>query len=509
MPFNRLFSKIIRRRMVEINNTLDHPVQSQDTVFNTLITNLPQTQFGLDHGFSPLEATPSLSEFKKKIPLRSYDDIKPWIIKSQAGESDVLWPGKTQWFAKSSGTSSDRSKYLPVTKEALKTGHYKGGRDLLAMFCEQVPHAPLYGGKHLIIGGSSKLHSDVSGSYSGDLSAIIIRNLPPWVEMRRTPGRKITMLDDWEKKVELMAEKVVKEDVRILAGIPSWMLIVTKRVLEISGAKTLDEVWPNLWLYMHGGVGFAPYKAEFDRLIKSENMHYIQTYNASEGFFAIQDDLQRDDMALLLSHGIYYEFIPLAELNSEKPRTLTAEQLELNGEYELVISTNAGLWRYKLGDIIRITCTAPLRIVIMGRTSSFLNVVGEELMIAQTELALSRAFRASPHHLKDFIVAPRFDIDSGNPIGHEWVIECATIPSSLIAEDLAIKIDHELRSVNSDYDAKRSGSMILSMPIINFVPPGTFEKWLSSHNKLGGQHKIPRLSNSRQMLDELLVITNR
>ena len=495
--------------MVEINDTLNHPVKSQDVVFRTLMATLPQTQFGSDHGFLSAESSPSLKEFQKNIPLRTYDEIKPWILRSQAGERDVLWPGKTQWFAKSSGTTSDRSKYLPVTKEALKTGHYKGGRDLLAMFCEQVPHAPLYGGKHLIIGGSSKLHSDDSGSSSGDLSAIIIRNLPPWVEMRRTPGRKITMLDDWEKKVDLMAEKVVYEDVRILAGIPSWMLVVTKRVLEISGAKTLDEVWPNLWLYMHGGVGFAPYKAEFDRLIQSDNMHYMETYNASEGFFAIQDDLMRDDMALLLSHGIFYEFIPLSELDSKNPQTLTTEELQINREYELVISTSAGLWRYKLGDIIRVTCTAPLRIVIVGRTSSFLNVVGEELMIAQTELALSRAFRSSPHHVQDFIVAPRFDIDSGNPIGHEWVIECTTNPSSTTATDLANKLDLELRSVNSDYDAKRSGSMILSMPIINFVSPGTFEKWLSSHNKLGGQHKIPRLSNSRQLLDELLVITNR
>ena len=495
--------------MVEINDTLNHPAKSQDIVFRSLMLNLPKTQFGLSHGFDSPDSEISRSYFQDKVPLRTYDELKPWILRSQAGELDILWPGKTQWFAKSSGTTSDRSKFLPVTKESLKDDHYKGGRDLLAMFCEQVPHAPLYGGKHLIIGGSSKLHIDNSGSCSGDLSAIIISNLPPWVEMRRTPGRTITMLDDWEKKVQLMAEKVVNEDVRILAGIPSWMLVVTKKVLEISGAKTLDEVWPNLWLYMHGGVGFAPYKEEFNRLIKSENMHYMETYNASEGFFAIQDDLEREDMALLLSHGVYYEFIPVSELDSDNPMTLSTEQLEINNEYALVISTSAGLWRYKLGDLIRVTCTAPLRIVIVGRTSSFLNVVGEELMVAQTELALSRALQSSSLNLKDFIVAPRFDINSGNPLGHEWVIECSALPSSDISKVLAIKIDEELRCANSDYDAKRSGSMILGMPLINFVSSGTFEKWLSSHNKLGGQHKIPRLSNSRKMLDELLVITNR
>ena len=503
MPINKIFSKFIRRRMKEIDETFNSPHKAQTIVFNTLFNQLCETEFGLEHGISYFSEKSPEEQFSK-IPIRTYDEFKPWIEKARGGGFSVVWPGKTTWFAKSSGTTSDRSKFLPVTEASLKTGHYKGGRDLLAVFCDQRPDAPLYAGKHLIIGGSSALHSDSSGAYTGDLSAIIVRNLPPWVEMRRTPSRDITLLEDWKVKVSLMAEKVAEEDVRILAGVPSWMLVVCKKVLKLKGAKTLDEVWPNLWLYMHGGVGFGPYKEEFQRLIKSKNMNYLETYNASEGFFALQDDLQRDDMALLLSHGIYFEFVPLDEVDDlQNSTTLNLAQTQLNTDYALVVSTNAGLWRYFLGDIVRITSTSPYRIKVVGRTSSYINVVGEELMIAQAEQALARALSKFKFNLKEFTAAPVYSA-TGNPEAHVWAIELQEGHCSVDANEFAGVLDCELRLLNSDYDAKRSNDFILKTPRVEFVKSGTFEAWLDSKNKLGGQHKIPRLSNSRKIIDEIL-----
>ena len=510
MPINRLFSSIIRLRMAKINWMLQNPVESQKSVFFNLAKGLQQTKFGKEHGFSKFSNTIALKEFKSQIPIRSYDEIKPWILRAQEGERNVLWKGDVTWFAKTSGTTSDRSKLLPVTRDSLKSCHYKGGRDLLAMFCDQRPNAPLYSGKHLIIGGSSTLHSNGSGSYTGDLSAIIVRNLPPWVEMRRTPGREITLLEDWEEKVDLMVDQIIREDVRILAGIPSWMLVVTNRVLDKTGASCLDEVWPNLWLYMHGGVGFSPYKSEFQRLIQSPNINYMETYNASEGFFSIQDSLERDDMALLLNHGVFYEFIPRDEVGGVNPMTLELQELEVGEEYAIVISTNAGLWRYMLGDVVRLTSRDPYRIQVTGRVSSFLNVVGEELMVDQVEKAIASTMLEFSVSVKDFTVAPRFAED-GHPIGHTWAIELLSQnASTLSAFDLGVTLDKELKLLSSDYDAKRTGDLVLQMPEIHLVKCGAFERWLKENNKLGGQHKILRLSNTRTFLDEILrVIPNR
>lgn len=485
--------------MKEISKSLSHPIETQREVFQYLAENLTQTSFGKEHNFTVC----SLEEFKSKIPIRSYDEMKPWVVKSQEGERDVIWPGEIKWFAKSSGTTSDRSKQLPVTDEFLKQGHYKGGRDLLAIYCDQIPDAPLYSGKHLIIGGSTELNENNQGSYVGDLSAIIVRNLPPWVEVRRTPGRNITLHSDWNVKVKLMAEKVAKEDVRILAGVPSWMLVVCKEVLRITGAETLNEVWPNLWLYMHGGVGFEPYRKEFDKVVNSPNMSYMETYNASEGFFGIQDKLYRNDMALLLNHGVFYEFIPMSTYHESKD-TIQLQDLKLGKDYALVISTSAGLWRYDIGDVIRVTDTYPYRFKIVGRTSNFINVVGEELMIAQTEHALANVASHYGIHIKEFTVAPRFDELTGAPVGHQWLVELQKDTSSVDADVFAQDLDRELRAVNSDYDAKRTEDFILKCLQLEFAAEGTFEVWLQRKNKLGGQHKIPRLSNSRKILDEIL-----
>ena len=508
MPVNKLFSSFIRRRMKEISRSLSNPVETQNEVYSYLIERLAQTSFGLEHKATNNSKPISLDEFKSLIPVRSYDHFKPWIKRAEEGERGVIWPGEVKWFAKSSGTTSDRSKQLPVTEEFLKQGHYKGGRDLLSLYCDQVPEAPLYSGKHLIIGGSTTLNENNQGSYIGDLSAIIVRNLPPWVEMRRTPGRDITLHDDWNVKVKLMAERVAREDVRILAGVPSWMLVVCKEVLNVTGAKTLNEVWPNLWLYMHGGVGFEPYKKEFERLLNSPNLSYMETYNASEGFFGIQDKLERDDMALLVNHGVFYEFIPITEYDSsnEHPSTLQLSHLKIGQDYALVISTYAGLWRYDIGDVIRITSTDPFRFKIVGRTTNYINVVGEELMIAQTENALATVASLHNVNIKEFTAAPRFEETTGSPIGHQWLVELQNEASIVSPELFAHDLDDQLRAVNSDYDAKRTGDYILKRLQLEFAPSGTFEVWLQKKNKLGGQHKIPRLSNSRKILDEILSI---
>jgi len=497
--------------MSGVNSMREKPIIAQNIVFKSLTETLHKTKFGKEHDIDTPSFIISENVFRTHIPIRTYDDIKPWILRARDGEMDVLWPGQVSWFAKTSGTTSDRSKILPVTKDSLKSNHYKGGRDLLAMFCDEKSSADLYTGKHLIIGGSSALHPYISGSYTGDLSAIIIKNLPFWVETRRTPGREITMLENWEEKVELMAEEVIGQDVRILAGIPSWMLVVIRRVLEKSGKKSLIEVWPNLQLYMHGGVGFEPYKDEFRKLINSDKLSYMETYNASEGFFAIQDSLDRDDMLLLLNHGIYYEFLPYNENDAELSNALSLGDVELGGEYALVISTNAGLWRYLIGDIVKITCVSPYRIKVVGRVSSYINIVGEELMVNQAESAVSKALLDFNLSLKEFTAAPRFS-NEGIPVGHSWAIEVSgnTMISDVSIEGVSNALDLELKKSNSDYSVKRESDFILGKPEVIFVKEGSFEVWLKNKNKLGGQHKIPRLSNSRDILEEVLrVIPNR
>ena len=511
MPINKLFSSIIRARMYGVNSMKGNPIVAQQQVFKKLVQALRKTKYGKEHHLHTFSDSISESVFRTQLPISTYDDIKPWIFRAREGEVDVLWPGEVSWFAKTSGTTTDRSKVLPVTNESLHSNHFKGGRDLLAMFCEEKSKAKLYTGKHLIIGGSSALHPSRSGSYTGDLSAIIINNLPFWVESRRTPSRDVAMLEDWEKKVELIAEGVIDQDVRILAGIPSWMLVVVRRVLEKSGKNSLIEVWPNLQLYMHGGVGFNPYKEEFMKLINSDQVSYMETYNASEGFFSIQDSLVRDDMLLLLNHGVYYEFLPYNHVDSEMSEALSLVDVELGKEYALVISTNAGLWRYLIGDVVKVTCVSPYRIKVVGRLSSYINVVGEELMVSQAELAVSKALQLFNLSLKEFTAAPTFS-EKGVPVGHSWVIELSDNVnlSDLSAMDVASALDMELKSLNSDYSVKREADFILRMPEVVFVKKGSFESWLKMKNKLGGQHKIPRLSNSRSILEEVSrVIPNR
>ena len=418
------------------------------------------------------------------------------------GEQSVLCGGDTKWFAKSSGTTNAKSKLIPVSKESLEECHYKGGKDLLAMYYNNHPNRKLYNGKHLIIGGSAQINQLTAGSYFGDLSAIIVKNLPWWAEIRRTPSREIALMSAWQEKIERMAESTIKQDVYIIAGVPSWTMVLANKVLEISGKSNLKEVWPNLELFMHGGVNFEPYREQFKRLIPDPKMNYVETYNASEGFFGIQDQVNSDEMLLMLDYGVFFEFIPMSSFDGVNSKeVISIEGVKLDDNYAIVISTNGGLWRYIIGDTIRFTSQRPYRFKITGRTKSFINCFGEEIIVENTELAIAEACQKTGAQIKEYSVGPIF-MSNGGRGAHEWVIEFVKSPVDL--EDLK-KIANSL-GLNSDYDAKRYHNMVLDKPFIYEVPEGTFDAWLKSINKLGGQNKVPRLSNDRIILEQILQI---
>ena len=507
MPANRIFHRLIGARMSHILWAQSRPADAQRGVYLGLIHGLASTAYGKSLGIYGASDIARRKDFIRRVPIVTYDELKPWILRARDGERNILWPGLTTWFAQSSGTTSDHHKWLPVTREALHGGHYKGGKDLLAQYCHQVPAARLYHGKHLILGGSSALVQEGQCALKGDLSAIIVRHLPPWCEARRTPNRGIALMSNWEEKVEAVARATAKEDVRILAGVPSWMSLVAQRVLQVTGKSNLREVWPNLWLYMHGGVGFEPYRDTFENLIPDApgrpSMHFLETYNASEGFFAYQEDLNRNDMVLLMDHGIFYEFVPMDELDKTDPHALEFREVEVGQTYAMVISTNAGLWRYLLGDLVTITSKVPLRIQVAGRISSHLNLAGEELMQHQTDLAVARVCRALGTEIYNYMAGPVVD-EFGKPIGHEWALEFQPECIHPSANSLAKRLDEELKGLNGDYKAKRTANLALQMPLIRVVPSGTFDTWLEANHRLGGQHKVPRLTHSAIILASVI-----
>ncbi|MBL1280124.1 MAG: GH3 auxin-responsive promoter family protein [Fluviicola sp.] len=498
MPFNSIFSWMMKKRLHQIDLFRKYPHQVQKELFGNLIRTGATTTYGAINDFKLVN---SYDDYREKIPLQTYEDAKMWIDRAMEGEKNLLWPNKTSWFAKTSGTTS-RSKFIPVTKESLDICHYNGGKDLLAMYYDNHSNRKLYKGKHLIIGGSAEINELSNDSYFGDLSAIIVKNLPWYIEARRTPSKEITLMTDWQEKMQKMAESTINEDVVIIAGVPSWTMVLANKVLEISGKKNLKEVWPNLELFMHGGVSFEPYREQFKKLIPDPDMNYVQTYNASEGFFGIQDQVNSDEMLLMLDYGIYYEFIPMDEydgVNSKK--VINIEEVELDVNYAMVISTNAGLWRYIIGDTIKFTSLLPYRFKITGRVNSFINCFGEEVIVENADLAIARASKKTDAQIKEYTVAPIF-MDGKEKGAHEWAIEFVNQPDDL--ERFSIVLDEELRELNSDYDAKRSHNMILDKPVINVIKKGTFDNWLKTQGKLGGQNKILRLSNSRAFLEQML-----
>lgn len=499
MPFNTLFSWLIKKRIHQIDLFKKYPLEVQNEVFTRLISTAIYTEFGFNNNFFRVK---NYDTFKEFVPLQAYSCIQKNVDRLMAGEQNIIWPTDTKWFAKSSGTTAGRSKFIPVTKESLEECHYKGGKDLLALYYSNFPGCKLYNGKHLIVGGSAQINPLSADSYFGDLSAIIVNNLPWWAEIRRTPSKEIALMSEWEEKVEKMAQSTINEDVLILAGVPSWTMVLAERILEITGKKNLKEVWPNLELFMHGGVSFEPYRAYFNELIPDPNMHYVETYNASEGFFGIQDQPFSSELLLMLDYGIFYEFIPMDSykgIDSEK--VISLKDVELDVNYALVISTNGGLWRYIVGDTIKFTSLLPYRFKITGRTKSYINTFGEELIVENAEKALAAACAQTNATIREFTAGPKF-MQNNQSGAHEWMIEFTSPPENKV--EFTEILDTTLREINSDYDAKRYKNLVLNPPILHFVAPGTFDNWLKKQGKLGGQNKIPRLANNRDLLEQLL-----
>ena len=497
---NSLFTWIMKKRIHQIELFMKYPHDVQEEWFQNLISTAEATEWGKKYDYKSI-LTPE--EYKNRVPISDYDDIKGYVDRMIKGEQNILWPSDIKWFAKSSGTTSDRSKFIPVSMEALEECHYQGGKDMLSIYCHNRPDNKVFTGKSVVIGGSSQINNFSPDSYNGDLSSILIRNLPFWAEFKRTPTLEVTLNPNFEEKIEQIAQITIKEDVTSLAGVPTWNIVMAKRILEITGKSNLLEVWPNLELYGHGGVSFKPYKEQFKQLIPSENMYYLENYNASEGYFGLQDQSDSEDLLLMLDYGIFYEFLPMENLDDENPKTLSLHEVELGKNYALIITTNAGLWRYKIGDTIKFTSLSPYRIQVSGRTKQYINTFGEEIIVDNAEQALSAACKATGAGIKDYTAAPVYF--SGQEAGaHEWIIEFEKQPNDF--QRFCEVLDQTLREINSDYDAKRYKNMALNAPIIHNAPENSFYSWMKSRGKLGGQNKVPRLANSREYLDTLLEV---
>ncbi|PLX10717.1 MAG: hypothetical protein C0594_04510 [Marinilabiliales bacterium] len=503
MPIlGQIFSWLSIKRMSEIELFMKYPIDTQNETLLKLIKKAEETEWGKKYGYASLDR---VEDFKEKIPVQDYETIKPYIIRLRQGEQNLLWPSEIKWFAKSSGTTSDKSKFIPVSKEALEDCHFRGGKDILALYFSHFPESKLLKGKCLSLGGSHQINNFSNESYYGDLSAVLIQNLPFWAEMKRTPNLEITLMEEWDDKIEQMAKASIKENVTYIAGVPSWTLVLIKYILEITGAKHLQDVWPQLELFAHGGVSFVPYREQFKRLIPGNSMNYMETYNASEGFFGLQDDPDRDDMLLMLDYGIYYEFMPLSEVGKDHPKLLSLDEVQTGENYALVISTNAGLWRYVIGDTVIVTHRYPFKIKITGRIKHFINAFGEELIIDNAENALKMACDKTGAQVREYTAGPIF-MDKDVKGGHEWLFEFEKKPNNI--EYFVEVLDNALKSLNSDYEAKRYKNMTLDFPVIRILNDGTFYTWLKERGKLGGQHKVPRLSNNRTYIEQLLKINN-
>ena len=489
----------MKKRYYEISFFNRYPYDTQYEVLMQLLQKARSTKYGKQYKFHEIQ---EYQDFKKAVPVVTYEDIEPYISRMRQGEENILWPGEVKYFAKSSGTVSSKSKFIPVTTESLKQCHYQGGKDVIALYHKNYEDSRLWFGMGLIIGGSQTVKEyNNKQYYEGDLSAILMDNLPLWAEIYRTPSKEIALMDEWEEKIERMSHEVMDKNVTHISGVPSWTLLILENILKISGKKTIREVWPNIEVYIHGGVNFQPYKDQFQMIIGKDDFRYMEVYNASEGFFAIQDDKGRDDMMLMLDYGIFYEFIPLKDFQRGNFEAIPLEEVKLGVNYAMIISTNGGLWRYIIGDTVMFTSFFPHRIKITGRTKSFINAVGEEVVVENTDKAVSVAARQTGAIVKEYTVAPKYLTDRENAT-HEWIIEFAKRPADI--ETFKNILDKTLQELNSDYEAKRYKNLILQPPIIHIAPEGTFYQWLKKNNKLGGQHKVPRLSNDRKILEEIL-----
>ncbi|BAO54646.1 putative auxin-regulated protein [Nonlabens marinus S1-08] len=498
---NSVVSWFLKKRIHDMELFMKHPQELQNNLLMELVDQAKNTEVGKKYGFSSIT---SYKRFQDQVPLSQYEDVKLDIDRSRNGESNIFWPEEVKYFAMSSGTTSARSKFIPVSQQSLQDCHYAAAKDLLCMYLNNNPDSQLFTGKGLRLGGSKKLDKS-SGTSAGDLSSILIDNMPFWADYSSTPGNEVALMDNWEKKMPAIVRETIDEKVTSLAGVPSWMMVLLNNVLETTGKQNILEVWPDMEVFFHGGVSFEPYQEPFRRLLPDADIKYYETYNASEGFFAIQDRNDSKDLLLMLDYGIFYEFIPMSHYGTEFQQVIPLEQVAVGENYAIVITTNAGLWRYKIGDTVRFTSTSPYRIKVTGRTKHHINVFGEELIIENAESALKQTVQKIPCIIKDYTVAPIF-MEGKEKGAHEWIIEFEEVPSN--AEEFKLLLDENLQAVNSDYAAKRNNNTTLKEPLIHFAKGNVFYLWLKSKNKLGGQHKIPRLSNSRDYLEELLIIHN-
>ncbi len=502
MPFNAVFSHIIKKRIPRIRNYSFSPISCQKTVLEQLLKKAQDTSFGKLHHFNEIR---SKEQFQTLVPLCSYDTLYPYIKRQIEGEENILWPGKTSWFAKSSGTSDNTSKLLPITVDSLYENHYAGGKDLLAIYYENHSNRKLYNAKHLIIGGSTQINTQTNNTSIGDLSAFIVENLPWWTEIRRTPKRKIALMDNWEEKLDQMAHATLNDNICIVAGLPSWTLVLFQRILDLSGKKNIHEVWPNLELYIHGGMNIDPYRKALEKMLPNPNMNYVQAYNASEGYFGLQDRKESSDMLLLTDAQVYYEFIPMDEFNGlNSKHVIDLKEVRIDVEYALVLTTSAGLWRYIIGDTICFTSILPYRFQVTGRTTHYINAFGEKTIISHVEKALSEAASENDILVFDFTVAPYFENSRGAG-GHEWLIALHAENENQIHKFQAA-IEYNMKSLNVDYAGKRKSSINMLAPKFSYVDKKVFERWLKKKNKLGGQHKIPRVQNDRIFIEELFEV---
>jgi len=495
-----IFKWLNHKRLEQINLFKKFPVETQQEVLHQLLTKSANTEWGRRYDYSSIA---SVKDYQGRVPIQSYEELIPYIERLKKGEPNILWPGEVKWFAKSSGTTFTKSKFIPVTRESLEDCHYRGGKDILTVYSSNRPDSRIFTGKGLILGGSHRVNNFSNDSLSGDLSAILIENAPFWVDLIKTPKTKIALLEDFEEKLEKITKLTINENVTNISGVPSWYIVLIKQILGYTGKKDLTEVWPNLEVFFHGGISFTPYRDQFRNYIPSKQMQYMETYNASEGFFGLQDDFSTNDMLLMLDLGIFYEFIPADKINSDNPPVFTIGEVEKGVSYAMVISTNGGLWRYLIGDTIIFTGLSPHKFIISGRTKHFINAFGEEVIIDNAERALEAACRETGAAVTEYTAGPVY-IGAESKGSHEWLIEFEIKPSNILR--FTEVLDKTLKSVNSDYEAKRYKDLNLVEPVVRILPPGTFYRWLREKNKLGGQNKVPRLANNREYIEEILKI---
>jgi hypothetical protein len=497
--FNTVVSWFLKKRKHQMELFIKYPIDVQQELLLRLVDFARNTEIGKQYDFTTIY---NYKTFTERIPIQKYETVESLIERTRKGEQNLFWPSHIQWFAKSSGTTNAKSKFIPVSNEALENCHLKAGKDMLCLYINNNEEAGLFNGRGLRLGGSSAIYED-NDTYFGDLSAIIIENMPFWADFSSAPKTEVALMSEWETKMEAIVNETIDENITSLVGVPSWMMVFLNAVLEKTGKENILEVWPNLEVYFHGGVNFNPYREQYKKLIPSANFKYYETYNASEGFFAIQDINDSNELLLMLDYGIFYEFIPMDKFQDEDSVAIPLQDVELNKNYALVITTNSGLWRYLIGDTIKFVSLDPYRIKITGRTKHFINAFGEELIIENAEDALKKVCKKTRSEIIDYTVAPVF-MDGKSKGGHEWIIEFKKAPKNI--DYFAELLDNALKSINSDYEAKRYHDMTLVMPKVHKAENGLFYNWLKLNGKLGGQHKIPRLSNNRDFIEELLAL---